>query len=219
MEYAAIDLGRPYSWLCWLEKGVKSFRRFRLNKPDLDRCFEGRGRMRVLIESSTESEWVAQYLESLGHEVVVADPNFEGMYGRKRKKIKTDGRDADAMFEANRVGLYRKAHRRSARGRETVRLLGTRESLVRTRTRWINVCRTQLRALGHWVPSGSAETFFDRLAELGLTQELRAPLRPFHVMWAPLNAEIESLDKQVERLGRGGPLQRRMTSRRMSPHG
>ena len=201
MEYAAIDLGRPFSWLCWLEKAVKSFRRLRLCKPELDRWFKNRAAMRVLIESSTESEWVAQHLESLGHEVVVADPNFEPMYGRKRKKIKTDKRDAEAMFEANRAGLYHKAHRRSARGREMVRLLATRESLVRTRTRWINVCRTQLRALGFWMRSGSAETFFDRLADLELTQEVRGHLSPFAVMWTPLNVQIELLDKQVEQLG------------------
>jgi transposase len=183
-----------------LEKGMKSFRRVRLTKPDLDRWFKGRASMRVLIESSTESEWVAQYLELLGHEVIVADPNFEPMYGRKRKKIKTDKRDAEAMFEANRAGVYRLAHRRSAQGREMVRLLATREALVGTRTRWINVCRTQLRAWGYWIPSGSAETFFDRLADLDLTQEVQGHLRPFAAMWAPLNALIESLDKRVEHL-------------------
>lgn len=208
MEHAAIDLGRPYSWLCWLEKGTKAFRRLRLTKPELDRWFKDRVRMRVLIESSTESEWVAQHLESRGHEVIVADPNFEPMYGRKRKKIKTDKRDAEAMFEANRAGVYRNAHRRSARGREMVRLLATRESLVRTRTRWINVCRTQLRALGYWIPSGSAETFFDRLVDLDLPQERREHLRPFDVMWGPLNTQIESLDKQVQQLGVDDPLVR-----------
>jgi transposase len=31
---------------------------------------------RNLVEASTESEWVAQHLEALGHEVIVADPNF-----------------------------------------------------------------------------------------------------------------------------------------------
>jgi hypothetical protein len=34
----------------------------------------------ILVEASTESEWVARCLEELGHEVVVADPNFALMY-------------------------------------------------------------------------------------------------------------------------------------------
>jgi len=29
----------------------------------------------VLLEASTESEWVAHCLEGLGHEVIVADPS------------------------------------------------------------------------------------------------------------------------------------------------
>lgn len=36
----------------------------------------------ILIEASTESEWVARCLEGLGHEVIVADPNYAPMYGR-----------------------------------------------------------------------------------------------------------------------------------------
>lgn len=40
--------------------------------------FGGRGRMRILLESSTESDWVATCLEELGHEAVVDDPNYAG---------------------------------------------------------------------------------------------------------------------------------------------
>lgn len=31
---------------------------------------------RILLESGTGSEWVARHLERMGHEVIVADPNF-----------------------------------------------------------------------------------------------------------------------------------------------
>ncbi len=34
-----------------------------------------RPKARVLLEASTESEWVARCLEGLGHELVVANPN------------------------------------------------------------------------------------------------------------------------------------------------
>src|SRR5215813_9489050 len=44
----------------------------------------------VLLESSTESEWVARCLETLGHHVVVADPNFAPMYATRTRKVKTD---------------------------------------------------------------------------------------------------------------------------------
>jgi transposase len=48
----------------------------------------------VLVEASTESEWVARHLETLGHEVIVADPNFAPMYATRSRRTKTDRRDA-----------------------------------------------------------------------------------------------------------------------------
>jgi transposase len=71
----------------------------------------GRAPMRILLERGGGSEWVAQHLESLGHEVVVADPNYTLMYGARRGRVKTDRRDVAALAEANRHGLYRPAHR------------------------------------------------------------------------------------------------------------
>jgi transposase len=38
-----------------------------------------RRRARIVIEASTDSEWVARCLEAFGHEVIVADPNFSPM--------------------------------------------------------------------------------------------------------------------------------------------
>jgi transposase len=42
----------------------------------------------VLIEASTDSEWVACCLEALGHEVIVADPNFAPMYATRSRRVK-----------------------------------------------------------------------------------------------------------------------------------
>jgi transposase len=35
-------------------------------------------------------------LEQLGHDVIVADPNFAPMYATRQRKVKTDRRDARA---------------------------------------------------------------------------------------------------------------------------
>jgi transposase len=42
----------------------------------LTAVFGGRAQMQILIEASTESEWVALHLKSLGHDVIVAYPNY-----------------------------------------------------------------------------------------------------------------------------------------------
>jgi transposase len=71
---------------------------------------------RILIEASTESEWVAQHLESMGHEVIVADPNYGPMYASRSREVKTDKRDARTLAEELRVGAYRPAHASQLRG-------------------------------------------------------------------------------------------------------
>lgn len=57
---------------------------------------------RILLEASTESEWVARHLEQLGHEVIVADPNFAPMYATRSRRTKTDRRDARTLMDACR---------------------------------------------------------------------------------------------------------------------
>ena len=66
------------------ENGDLIDRRIATTRPKLTGLFWGRPRMRIFLEASTESEWVAQHLEAFGHEVVVADPNYVAMYGCRR---------------------------------------------------------------------------------------------------------------------------------------
>jgi hypothetical protein len=75
------------------------------------------------VEASTESEWVAQHREQLGHDVIVADPNYLPMYGHRSRRIKTDRRDVAALVVACQHGTYRLVHRRSARHQEVQRRL------------------------------------------------------------------------------------------------
>src|SRR5688572_22498541 len=102
MEYGAIDLHKRRSQIRIVDRdgAVVLERKIDTNRADLDRLFAARAAMRILIESSTESEWVAQQLEGLGHEVIIADPNYTPMYGSRSRKVKTDRRDAAALGEA-----------------------------------------------------------------------------------------------------------------------
>jgi len=72
-----------------------------------------RPRARIPLEASTESEWVARHLESLGHEVIVADPNYAPMYANRSRRTKTDKRDARTLMDACESGAWRPAYRRS----------------------------------------------------------------------------------------------------------
>src|SRR5258705_3527786 len=102
MEYVAIDLHlRRSQFRIGLQDGtVLKDGKCDTTRVDLTRVFGDQAPMRILFESSTESEWVAQLLESLGHEVIVADPTYALMYGSRSRKVKTDGRDTAALFDA-----------------------------------------------------------------------------------------------------------------------
>ena len=102
--------------------------------------FAGRPTARILLEASTESAWVAQCLEALGHEGIVADPNDAPMYAQRRRRVKTERRNAEALAHACRLGAYHPAPRTSERQRHVRAVLTVREALVRSRTRWTKAC-------------------------------------------------------------------------------
>ena len=79
MEYGAIDLHKRESQVRIVTADGEVFdRRILTTRDRLTAIFGDRARLRILIEASTESEWVARHLESLGHDVIVADPNYGG---------------------------------------------------------------------------------------------------------------------------------------------
>ena len=104
MEYGAIDLHKRESQVRIITEGGQVMdRRIATTRDRLRTLFWGRPHARILIEASTESEWVAQHLETLGHEVVVADPNYTLMYGHRSRRVKTDRRDAEKLARCCRA--------------------------------------------------------------------------------------------------------------------
>jgi hypothetical protein len=155
MDHIGIDVHKQESQLCILgEDDPLSKLRIRTTPERFAAVLGDRPRTRILLEASTESEWVARCLERLGHEVIVADPNFAPMYAARSRKIKTDRRDARAPAEACRLGAYRPAHRLSDAQRHVRGRLTVRDALVRTRTGYISDPRPAptawLALSAHW---------------------------------------------------------------------
>jgi transposase len=84
MDTIGLDLRKRESQLCILaEDGAVVERRIVTSRERFTAVLGSRPRACILLEASTESEWVAQHLESLGHEVIIADPNYAPMYERE----------------------------------------------------------------------------------------------------------------------------------------
>ena len=196
MEYGAIDLHKKESQIRILtEDGEIVDRRIATTRERLTAVFWGRPRMRILLEAATESEWVAQHLETLGHEVIVADPNFTAMYGHRSRRIKTDRRDVAALAEACQRGVYRVAHRRSALRRTVQAQLNIRRELTEARTRAISLTRAIVRGGGFRIRSGSTGSFLTRVAALDLPPSMTDTLAPVRRVIELLNTELTTADE------------------------
>jgi transposase len=203
MEYGAIDLHlrRSQFRIVQADGTLVKQGKFDTTRAELTRVFGDRPRLRLLIESSTESEWVAQHLETLGHEVLVADPNYAPMYGARRK-VKTDGRDTAALTDACRLGIFRRAHRVSAAQRARRQQLRVRRHLVRMRSGGICLLRAILRQDGWRLPSGAVEALEDRLDRLAVPPQLTAILAPLRTWLAELNTLIATANAEVARMAK-----------------
>lgn len=89
MDFIGFDLGKVSSQVCIITEGGELVeRRIRADREQIGKLLGGRPKARILIEASTESEWVARYLEGLGHEG-----------GRRRHQLRPDVRHPQPQGE------------------------------------------------------------------------------------------------------------------------
>lgn len=213
MEYGAIDLHKKESQIRIVtQEGAVIDHRIATTRERLAHVFWGRPRLRILVEASTESEWVAQHLEQMGHEVIVADPNYAPMYGQRTRRIKTDRRDVAALAAACQQGTYRPAHRRSARQQEIQWRLHVRQEVTQARTRAISLARAITRAAGLRIRSGSTDTFVERLVALEMSPAMQATLAPLRSVIDVFDDELAAADAQFAALVDDDPTVKRLTT-------
>jgi transposase len=206
MAHGAIDLHKKESQVrIVLDNGDVVDRRITTTRDHFTALFWGRPPMRIVLEAATESEWVAQHLEALGHDVIVADPNFAPMYGHRSRRIKTDRRDVAALADACQQGCYRPAHRRSATQRIVQIQLNVRRELTDSRTRAIAIARAVIRGAGYRVRSGSTGTFLARVTALDLPPAIGEVLSPLRTMITVLTEELARADERFTRIAAANP--------------
>jgi transposase len=207
MNMIGLDLHKRESQLCMKsEDGGITERRIVTSRERFTAVLRNWPHAKVLLEATTESEWVARHLETLGHEVIVADPNYAPMYANRSRRTKTDKRDARTLLDALETGAYRRAHRLSDPRRHVRSELSVREALVRTRTRYISVAKTLVRRDGLRVAGSSSEKVAERIAALALSPQTTGELAPLFAVLGPLNDEIASADRRITAVAKADPV-------------
>ena len=213
MDSIGIDLHKRESQLCIVTDDVELIeRRIATSRERFTVALGTRAPARVLLEASTESEWVARHLESLGHTVIVADPGFAAMYATRSKRVKTDKRDARTLCDALQLGAYRAIHRASDAQRHLRAQLVVRDALVRTRTRYVAIIKAFVRREGLRVPSGDAEHTVAKLLALPLPAHVLDELAPMIALWAPLDTELRAADARLLALAKDHAVATRLRS-------
>ena len=195
-----VDLGDRSSQICCLDRetgAILEEKRLSTTSASFQGYFTGANRCLVVVESGTHTPWVRRLLESLGHQVITANPSKVQAIASSRQK--TDERDARCLAQLARVDpeLLSPVHARSEESQQALAVVRAREGLVKVRTMLINQVRGTVKSFGVRLPGCSTKSFARRASE-ALPQELKAALEPLLAVIADLNERIRSFERDIE---------------------
>ena len=153
----------------------------------------------VAIEAGTHSAWISRLLSGLGCKVLVGNPRkLRAIWGSDDK---SDAHDAEMLGRIARFDpdlLYPINHR-GEQAQIDLKLLQSRDILVRNRSTLINHVRGSVKAFGERLPGCSSESFHKQAGE-HLPEELSAPLQPLLKIIEHLTQQIREFDKWVDQI-------------------
>ena len=199
MYYCGLDLGKKSSQFCIMNAERKIINEGQVcNKLEhLTKRFGQLSSMRIVVEASTKTFWIADRLEELGHEVIVVDPNRTKAIGSGG--IKHDKLDARVLAELCAVDLLARVTRPKEKERMERMVMVSRDALVRSRTRLVMSVRSLLDSEGIDIKSCATDAFvdvvsdiFDEIPEV-MWKAIEPTLTSIHV----LTEEISDCDRRI----------------------
>jgi transposase len=195
-----IDVGDTHCHVCVLDASgeVVEESKIRTTLAAVRGRFSGLDSARIALETGTHSNWIADELRKLDHEVLVA--NARKLQVISQNDRKNDRTDAELLARLARADpkLLSPVEPRSSSVRRDLELIRSRSALVEARTKLVNHARGLAKSAGSRLRGCSAESFH----KLELPEELRAALQPLLRVMETITAQVRAFDKEVERLGR-----------------
>ena len=105
MRHCGLDVGKGSSYFCIVDekRNILTEGKVRNRTKDLKNTFGERPTMRIVLEASSKSFWLAEQLRRLGHRPIVVDPGKTKAIGAAR--IKHDKLDAKVLAELCQADL------------------------------------------------------------------------------------------------------------------
>ena len=198
---AGLDLGDRWSHY-WIDNGdgeMVESGKTKTTREALTVHFPATQPMRIALETGTHSNWVRTHLESLGHEVIVANAReLRAITGSDHKSDPQDARKL-AMYARIDPRILCPIQHRSLEAQHDLAIIRARAALVRVRTGLINTARGLAKASGHRLPSSTSEQFVAR-SRATLPTVLEASVGPLLEQIEQLNIQIRKMEAGIQRL-------------------
>jgi transposase len=170
-------------------------------KEDLQWVFRRWQGLRIALEVGTHSPWVAEVLEEMGHEVLVANARkLRCIFGSTNKQDCVDAKTLAWLAQAQPRLLYPIRHRRRET-REDLAVLRARCLLVRMRAEAVNAVRGMVKSHGSRLRTCATERFH-LVAMESMPAGLRPALEPVVATVKNLTERIEAYDRDIETMAR-----------------
>jgi transposase len=202
-EVVGVDLGDRTSDLCVLAEdgAIVEEGRVQTTQAGMTRWFEGKKRMRVVMEVGTHSPWVSRLITDLGHEVLVANPRkLRFIYQSRKKGDKVDARSLARVGRLDPELLSPVTHRPEGMAQDLA-VLRTRDVMVRTRVQLVNHVRGAVKATGSRLRKCSTRRFVEKTGEQ-LPASLKETLAPVMAAIEAISEQIRRLDRRIQELGK-----------------
>lgn len=200
MYYCGLDLGKKSSHFCVMNENRKVIDsgQVRNRIVDLINTFGALPPMRIVIEASSKAFWIADRLEEMGHEVIVVDPGRTKAIGAAR--IKHDKLDAKVLAELCAAGLLARVDRPTEEQRLNRLVVVSRDGLVKSRVKLVNMVRSILDSEGIELKKCSTESFVGAVVEIAeeLPEAMWKAIEPVLNGIHMLSEQVDDCDKQLE---------------------
>jgi len=196
-----LDLGDQTTHGCALDGAGRVDERFRFptSRVGLQQTFAAHPPCRVVLEVGTHSPWMSRELQTMGHEVIVA--NAREVQSVTHSSRKNDPADAEQLARLGRSDpeLLRPIRHRSEAVQRDRALLAVRRKLVDTRGSLTAQARGLAKAQGERLPRCKPEAFVSKVRPVA---DLFPGLGALLDIIEAIDAQVAALDGAVEEIAR-----------------
>lgn len=199
MNYCGLDLGRKSSHFCIMDNRRRVLREgtVRNRTKSLWTKFGKTEKMRIVIEASSKSFWIADQLKAMGHVPIVVDPGRTKAIGAAR--IKHDKLDARILAELCQANLLAEVDQPEQTARIARMTFVVRDCLVRSRTSLINMVRSLADSEGVEIPTCETSRFLDAVCAVvdEMPPGMAGQVDPICIAIKELNEQIAECDRKI----------------------